>query len=137
MTNTMKVFILIFGAAITMPSYASNEYYCKTAIKTDRTIKSVAKDRAWLGIMEVTDYGSGFTVHFGGHYNMQDFDSGKISSVGQKGHMNIKTESDSSITEYFKYDSTYRLFNYVNNKKRFDLNLYACESKDGTLIKKL
>lgn len=132
-----KLFILIFSAVITMSSYASNEYYCKTAIKTDKTIKSVAKDRSWLGIMKVTDYDNSFTVHFDGHYNMQDFDSGKITPVGQKGHMNIKTESDSSITEYFKYDSTYRLFNYVNNKKRFDLNLYACESKEGKLIRRL
>ncbi|UZX56251.1 hypothetical protein ND446_04895 [Yersinia ruckeri] len=132
-----KLFTLIFSAVMTISSYASNEYYCKTAIKTDKTIKSVAKDRSWFGIMKVTDYGNGFTVHFDGHYNMQDFDSGKITPVGQKGHMNIKTESDSSITEYFKYDSTYRLFNYVNNKKRFDLNLYACESKEGKLIRRL
>ncbi len=116
------------------PDKLSNEYYCNTAMQTDGTVMETSEDRNWNGVMMVSDYGDKFIIHFNNHYNMGDFDSGKISLLKERQFLNIKKETDGSISYYLKQESSYpsyQLTNHINNKIKFKFTLYGCSIAEG------
>ncbi|AJJ08664.1 hypothetical protein [Yersinia pseudotuberculosis] len=122
----IRYIVLTITAMLSISSYGSDEYFCKTVMMTDHTIRETVKDKSWNGILKVTDYGNRFIVHFNGHYGMSDFDSDEIRALDKNRYLNIKKEDDGSITFYRKERNSYTVSNSVNNKDRFELILYSC-----------
>ncbi|CRY63365.1 hypothetical protein [Yersinia pekkanenii] len=122
----IRYIVLTITTMLSISSYGSNEYFCKTAMRTDHTIRETVKEKNWNGVLKVTDYENRFIVHFNGHYRMNDFDSDEISTLDENRMLNIKKEDDGSITFYKKERNNYIVMNNVNNKTHFELTLYSC-----------